>query len=324
MEKLIGEEKDKEADDFWLEHADYFQSSSEDEEFDSDDDEVEGQKEDSEDSDIDDDESAMIAGDVEAAEEDEKRARKAARKSARSGGYKDPALRQARKITAPGLTRKRTYRDLAPSESLASRREKRQTVAASDMARQERKAKLAKKKKPQQRVYTEPQRRLTQQEMFAEAARTELVNKASLERLLRLEEDKRREIVKSRVIEGPRIKYHSRTVQPDSTDKRESRETITFTDVPQIPTLHAGAFPLARTDQHYPQGRPVKRPTECAVSKQPARYRCPLTGLPYATLAAFKTIRERVKRGEIKPLPGRRLDGGAAGAAGQPAAVKTQ
>lgn len=297
MEKLIGDEKDKEEDEFWAEHGDYFNSSEDDGEFDSDDSDLgENEKVDSEDSDIDDDENAMTQGDAEAAAEEEKRAKKAAKAPARrSGAYKDPALKYRRKVVmAPGTTKKRAYYDLAPTEPLAARREKRASVAASDEARAERKQKEDQKPKVQRQAVV-AERKLSAQEMFAEAARTELINKASLERLLRLEEDKRKEIVRKRNVGGPRIRYHSRIVaQKNATgtqidSSRKSVETITFTEVASVP------LSLANNQGSQLQYR-RNRAKVCPVTNLPAKYLDPLTKTPYATLAAFKQIREKYKQ----------------------------
>eukprot|EP01043_Picozoa_sp_COSAG02_P057231 COSAG02_NODE_6911_length_3293_cov_2.818096_3_plen_60_part_00 len=38
----------------------------------------------------------------------------------------------------------------------------------------------------------------------------------------------------------------------------------------------------------------------CVITKQPAKYVDPLTNLPYANIAAFKAIRAKVKKGDIK------------------------
>lgn len=40
----------------------------------------------------------------------------------------------------------------------------------------------------------------------------------------------------------------------------------------------------------------LRSETRCAVTRLPARYRDPLTGLPYANLEAFKVLRERHER----------------------------
>lgn len=124
-------------------------------------------------------------------------------------------------------------------------------------------------------------RRLTQEEILAEAAQTEIINKASLERMLRMEEEKRRVTKTTRVLDGPRIRFCSRA--DGSGDSRKLVETVSFieTAVPKNIDDIAPPYPVA---------------TRCAVSGQPARYLDPQTGTPYATLEAFRMLRGRTGR----------------------------
>ena len=120
-------------------------------------------------------------------------------------------------------------------------------------------------------------RRLTQAEILAEAAQTEIINRASLERMLRQEEDKRRVLVRERNTDGPRIKFHS---------KRKGdvvSNTLTFTDMPVPSTIDDIAPPYPATQR-------------CAVTQAPAKYLDPVTNQPYATLDAFKILRGRTGR----------------------------
>lgn len=178
MEKLIGAAKEEDEDEFWAEHADYFQSSDEDEEFDQSDSDIdEAEKEDSEDSDIDADENEEDS-DAEAAEA-EKAVKKAARGAGRKGVYSDPALRRRR--AASTMPRKKPRVDIDPSDTIAARKIKRHATGAADERRAEMQQAEAKKKKPVRKAVV-VERKLTAQEMFAEAARTEVINKASLDR----------------------------------------------------------------------------------------------------------------------------------------------
>ncbi len=232
MGKLIGAAKEEDEDEFWAEHADYFQSSEEDEEFDDEDSDIgEDEREDSEDSDIDADEDEEDS-DAEAAEA-EKEVKRAARSGGRKGIYQDPALRRSR--AASTMPRKKRAVEIDPSETIAARKEKRQATDAADERRKEMKAAEAKKKKPVRKPVV-AERKLTAQEMFAEAARTEVINKASLERLLELEEEKRKETIRKRVIVGPRVKFLSRTIahDPNVATSRRTKNLITFTDVSKL------------------------------------------------------------------------------------------
>lgn len=232
MGKLIGAAKEEDEDEFWAEHADYFQSSEEDDEFDDEDSDIgEDEREDSEDSDIDADEDEEDS-DAEAAEA-EKEVKRAARSGGRKGIYQDPALRRRR--AASTMPRKKRAVEIDPSETIAARKEKRQATGAADERRKEMKAAEARKKKPVRKAVV-PDRKLTAQEMFSEAARTEVINKASLERLLELEEEKRKETIRKRVIVGPRVKFLSRTIahDPNVATSRRTKNLITFTDVSEL------------------------------------------------------------------------------------------
>ena len=124
-------------------------------------------------------------------------------------------------------------------------------------------------------------------------------NKGLQERLLELEEEKRKDTIRKRVIGGPRIKYSSRTVQrnPEQPNTRKGVNTITFTGVDGItiskPKPDNSGFGSKR------------RPTVCHITKKPAKYVDPLTELPYHDLAAFKAIRAKLRKGEIKLAQGK-------------------
>jgi hypothetical protein len=232
MEKLIGAAKEEDEDEFWAEHADYFQSSDEDDAFDEDDSDIdEAEKEDSEDSDIDADENEEDS-DAEAAEA-EKAVKRAARGGGRKGVYSDPALRRRR--AASTMPRKKAKVEIDPSQTIAARKVKRQATGAADERRAEMQAAEARKKKPVRKAAVE-ERKLTAQEMFTEAARTEVINKASLERLLELEEEKRKEVIRNRVIDGPRVRFLSRAVatDPNHPASRRTKNAVTFTDVTEL------------------------------------------------------------------------------------------
>ena len=61
-------------------------------------------------------------------------------------------------------------------------------------------------------------------------------------------------------------------------------DTITFTGVNDFPEIINAAAP------------PYPQKAICEVTGLPAKYKDPLTGKPYATLAAFKTIRAKHKK----------------------------
>lgn len=91
--------------------------------------------------------------------------------------------------------------------------------------------------------------------------------------------------------QGPIIRFYSSKMPlvDDNTDNKTeswcSRNFLEFTDTKNFPKDY---FPTEKLK--YP-GRAV-----CAVTGLPAKYKDPLTGLPYATIDAFKYIRQHRKR----------------------------
>lgn len=147
-------------------------------------------------------------------------------------------------------------------------------------------------------------KRLTQEELLAEAKRTERENLASLEAYTRLEAEKKKVKEKRHEIKGPFIRFHS-MVMPliedigkekksneltSKSEEKYSRNFLVFTDTKSFP------------QQYFPQGKPkVAKPQFCPITGLPARYVDPITKTPYATANAFKVIRNQyVSQEEIK------------------------
>eukprot|EP00250_Pteridium_aquilinum_P005415 c15507_g1_i1 orf=127-1680(+) len=136
----------------------------------------------------------------------------------------------------------------------------------------------------------EGERRITQEDMLLEAAQTEILNRQQLERMLAREEEvKQKAIVHKAVYSGPQIRFYS----------RDGKNFLEF----------MGA--VAESQKLFGQlKQSYKRPQLCAVTGLPAKYVDPLTGLPYATKEAFKTIRERVDEDDYtqrERTPGKKL-----------------
>eukprot|EP00112_Aurelia_sp_Birch-Aquarium-sp1_P007553 Seg1823.7 transcript_id=Seg1823.7/GoldUCD/mRNA.D3Y31 product="Vacuolar protein sorting-associated protein 72" protein_id=Seg1823.7/GoldUCD/D3Y31 len=147
-------------------------------------------------------------------------------------------------------------------------------------------------------------RRLTQEELLAEAKITAEKNLASLAAFLKLEAEKKKTKLHKKKHNGPVIRFHSVTMPVIDEDQEEnvsqgtvsnetknasemkkcSRNFLVFTDVKSFPNAY---FPASKTV--HPE-KPI-----CAMTGLPAKYRDPLTGLPYATVAAFKLIRAQYK-----------------------------
>jgi vacuolar protein sorting-associated protein 72 len=138
-------------------------------------------------------------------------------------------------------------------------------------------------------------RRLTQEELMAEAYITEKVNLASLDAYQKLELEKKKKVTVKNVFNGPIIRYHSLSMpvladeedegeeEGKPTGRKQSRNFITFTDEQTLRDI----FPASAK-----QRQPNQRLKVCAVTGLPAKYFDPVTQLPFANLYAFKAIRQ--------------------------------
>ncbi|PKU76804.1 SWR1 complex subunit 2 isoform X4 [Dendrobium catenatum] len=126
--------------------------------------------------------------------------------------------------------------------------------------------------KPIKRKKEGDEKRMTQEEMLLEAAQTEIMNLRNLERVLAREEEvKKRAVVNKAECEGPQIRFTS----------RNGKSLLDFMKGSSFKSeLHTASAPYS--------GKSL-----CVVTGLPAKYRDPKTGLPYATIEAFKIIRER-------------------------------
>ncbi|CAI5507238.1 unnamed protein product [Closterium sp. Naga37s-1] len=150
------------------------------------------------------------------------------------------------------------------------RKSRRTAVVVRDMERQMLRA--AREGVPKAvRKRKEGERRWTQEEMLLEAAQTEILNREALAVMLAREEEvKRKAVVEKAIFGGPQIRFHS----------KDGKNTLEFTKVVAVPPEINAKAPS------YPA-----KPT-CVITGLPAKYRDPLTGQPYATIEAFKVIRQ--------------------------------
>ncbi|CAO2210458.1 unnamed protein product [Urochloa humidicola] len=121
------------------------------------------------------------------------------------------------------------------------------------------------------------EKRMTQEEMLLEAAETEIMNMRNLERVLAREEEvKKKAVVHKDTYDGPTVRFFS----------RDGESRLEF--------LNGASFgsELCTTSSPYPEK------SVCVVTGLPAKYRDPKTGLPYATMEAFKIIRESFMKEE--------------------------
>jgi len=131
-------------------------------------------------------------------------------------------------------------------------------------------------------------RRLTQSELLAEARITEEQNLASLAQLMQFQEDQKKSKVTKAKYQGPIIRFQSVRMPLFGDDGKEngycSRSFLEFTDTKSFP------------QEYFPSKVKYPKKEMCVVTGLPAKYKDPLTGLPYATIEAFKYIRQHRKQ----------------------------
>jgi len=276
------EEDDQQADEeFW--GQDFFREEGEDNEF-----QQQDEEEDVVDADFDNAENEVFEplSDKEDGKE---------KKTQNHKAYKDPALKKAKKdkaakkelkiriITKPPVEQERaTSPDpdeprtpttpITPKGDRVIRASTKTRTAEAEAVRErqqrilhKRKMERLKRKGPKQLV------KFTQEELLEESKITAEYNIASLEYLLRIEDEKKKAPTARSLFHGPMIQYHS----------KGGINTITFTDVADVPEyINSKALP-------YPT------PEICEITGNAAKYFDPKTGKPYSTKEAFKTLRER-------------------------------
>lgn len=148
----------------------------------------------------------------------------------------------------------------------------RRAEAAQERLRQEQ-LKVKRKKAPDADKY----RPLTQAELLREAAQTELKNLASLKELVAREEACKKKAMATKArYNGPLVRMRSRK------DGEFEKTTLEICNMQHLPTW---CLPREAPE-------PAER-SVCVVTGLPAKYRDPVTGLPYATIEAFKIIRKK-------------------------------
>ena len=140
--------------------------------------------------------------------------------------------------------------------------------------------------KPAQERQKVEHRTWTQEELLEEAKETEYWNLIDLERLLTLEaEMKKKAPTVSNAYEGPSLVYRSSAKVDEGATMIE---------------LARGA----ETPEPLRQSKPTPaHKDKCVITGLPAKYKDPVTGMPYATIEAFKKVRERYPPLPPKPKP---------------------
>lgn len=188
-----------------------------------------------------------------------------------------------------------------PEASPATQEERKKTFRTSTIQKAE-EAIVSTPAKPKRQQKQSELRRLTQEELLAEAKFTAEKNLASLAAFLKLEAEKKKTKLHKVRYQGPVVRFHSVTMPLIEDDeapenfpadsesknpmniKKCSRNFLIFTDVNNFPKAY---FP---TQKNLEPEKPV-----CVVTGLPAKYKDPVTGLPYATIDAFKRIRAEHK-----------------------------
>lgn len=173
-----------------------------------------------------------------------------------------------------------------------------------------------KKKKKDTKKLSVGVRRLTQDELMAEAERTEKKNVKSLENYLKLEESRKKSMnlnkrsnfdgistivslsmtmhnnIEDATTKKKNVDSIAAAKKNDNGDKRIEQEFYIFSDYSSMETHYHECMKTIRP----PPSVPV-----CPVSRKPARYRDPVTNIDYYDVAALKIIRS-VYQSEMKDI----------------------
>ena len=285
MNKLL-EDEDSADEEFWGQDA--FAEEEGDVVYES-----ESEKEDVFDDDFNDDESSSDDEEVHVARERTKKALKAPERKPvkpEGGGAGGTAARKpkAPRVKPDPALMGRAMRDSdAVTWEDGVRKSSRAIVkdirSKSEAAREAAAKRPAPRRDPNQGVY----KPLTQAEILAEAALTEVRNLQDLEHLLNIEEATKRKAERvKKTYTHPSLRVKSTTVDAaNGRGELESRTTIELRFGAKTPA------PLAARAPRTPHR------TTCAVTGKPARYMDPLTGQGYHDAAAFKELRRRHEAG---------------------------
>ncbi|KAG9135922.1 hypothetical protein Leryth_002620 [Lithospermum erythrorhizon] len=173
------------------------------------------------------------------------------------------------------------------------RKSTRTAVVVRQAERDANRAALQATMKPIKRRKEGEEKKMTQEEMLLEAAQTEIMNVRNLERVLAKEEEvKKKAVVHKAIYSGPQIRYLS-------------KNGYSYLEYINGASFHS-ELSTASTPSYYVSFDLWLKLGFSIYSA--CVYRDPKTGLPYATLEAFKIIRERLsaesKRGRERSLGG--------------------
>ena len=276
MNKLL-EDEDSADEEFW--NQDAFAEEEDDAKYES-----ESEEADVFDDDFNDDESSSDSEEVAVARERRKPALKAPERKAAPAQPRAP--RAPRPAVKPDPSRGFAEAAFDGGDFGGKRTSKRSGVQAilkrSEEAREAARAKPA----PRRPANAEPPRQLTQAEILAEAAATEIANLADLERLLSAE--------------AATLKKAERAVKKDgfapAVRARSYKDKKSGVCVVRVELRNGAPMPAPLNE---PRPRTPETP-RCVVSGAAAKYRDPATGLPFRDAAAFRELRRRRDAGETE------------------------
>lgn len=134
---------------------------------------------------------------------------------------------------------------------------------------------------PKRKRKVQPEVQLSQADLLAEAAVTEVYNRRMLAELLAREEETRRKaVVKKKRYAGPKVRIVDKAVPDEAAEGgRRADATLEFTGVDRVPR--------AINDKAPPPPPTVR----CVISGRPARYFDPQTQQPYRGIEEFRALR---------------------------------
>ena len=277
MNKLL-EDEDSADEEFW--NQDAFAEEEDGEKYES-----ESEEADVFDDDFNDDESSSDSEEVAVAKERRRPALKAPERKAAPAQPRAPRAKAVKTDPSAGLAEAGFYGgDFGGGATRASKRSGvRAILKRSEEAREAAKAKPS----PRRPTNVEPPRQLTQAEILADAAATEIANLADLERLLSAEAAVMKKAERAKKSANPfapavRVKSYKDANTGEAKMRVELRH-----GAPMPPPLNAP--------------RPTTPETpRCVVSGGKAKYRDPASGLPFRDAAAFRELRRRRDAGELR------------------------
>lgn len=303
MAKLLDEEEE---DEFYKTTYGGFSEIENDDDYHS-----EEEAEDEVDSDFSIDENDEPVSDHE--EEGPKRSRKLVTKA-----YKEPVPTKKVEKPAEDVTKKTRKRRVHVMLDTYERKSIRRSTAAKSAETLQRLKERSEEGRKRKRRRTTDTRKLTQEELLEEAKITEEENLKSLEKFQKMELEKKKSRFVKKTVIGHTIRYHSfimplieelkpsieSPITVDEEPSSSSQETTTPT--PDIVTKKnpvqeekcERTFITFTDELHFKKIFPEKhpRPTPskklCAVTRMPAKYVDPVTGLPFASLQVYRIIRE--------------------------------